>query len=73
MRSVELTLNGLILRPISNLVGLPLILNGNQELLDGKGIAVQDYKKIGIAFEKINNSTVVQKVKDIYNILTPKN
>jgi hypothetical protein len=73
MRGVELTLNGLILRPISNLVGLPLILNGNQELLDGKGIAVQDYKKIGIAFEKINNSTVVQKVKDIYNILTPKN
>lgn len=64
MRGVEMTLNGLI----SNLVGLPLILNGTQEFLDGKGIAVQDYKKIGVAFERISNSTVVKKVKDIYNI-----
>jgi hypothetical protein len=73
MRGVEVTLNGLILGPISNLVGLPLILNGTQELLDGKGIALQDYKKIGIAFERISNSNVVKKVKDIYNILTSKN
>ena len=34
--------------------GLPLILNGTQELLDGKGIAIKDYKKIGITFERIS-------------------
>ena len=42
MRGVEITLNGLFLRPISNLVGLPIILNGTQELLDGKGISLQE-------------------------------
>jgi hypothetical protein len=69
MRVVEMTLNGLILRPISNLVGLPLILNGTQKLLDGKGITIQDYKKIEIAFDRISNSIVVRKAKDIYNVL----
>lgn len=73
MRGVEIVLNGLILEPLSNVVGLPLILNGTQELLDGKGILVRDYVKIGIAFERISNSTLVKKVKDIYNILTSKN
>jgi hypothetical protein len=69
MRDVEITLNGLILRLISNIVGLPLILNVTQELLDGKGIAVQDYKNIGVAFERIINSKQFKKIKDIYNFL----
>lgn len=33
MRGLEITVNGLILRPISNVLGLPLILNGTQEIL----------------------------------------
>lgn len=40
MRGVETTLNDLILGPISNVIGLPLILNGTQEMLAGKGISV---------------------------------
>ncbi len=62
-------LNGLILRPISNFVGLPLILNGTQEMLNGQGISLQEYTKIGIAFEKITNSTAIKKAKGIYKIL----
>ncbi len=50
MKGVEITLNGLILRPISNVIGLPLILNGTQEMLAGKGLSLQEYTKIGIAF-----------------------
>ena len=72
MRGVEITLNGLILRPLSNLVGLPLILNGTQEMLDGKGISLQEYTKIGIAFERLSNSTAVKKTRKIYGILTSK-
>jgi hypothetical protein len=70
MRGVEITLNSLILRPISNLVGLPLILNGTQEMLAGKGISFQEYAKIGIAFGRLSNSTVVKKTRKIYDILT---
>ena len=40
MRGVEITLNGLILRPISNVIGLPLILNGTQEMLAGKKLSI---------------------------------
>jgi hypothetical protein len=72
MRGVEITLNGLILRPISNLLGLPLILNGTQEMLAGKGISLQEYTKIGIAFERLSNSTAVKKTRKIYGILTSK-
>ena len=72
MRGVEITLNGLILRPISNLVGLPIILNGTQEMLGGKGISLQEYTKIGIAFERLSNSTAVKKTRKIYGILTSK-
>ena len=69
MRGVEITLNGLILRPISNLVGIPLILNGTQEMLVGKGLSLQEYTKIGIAFERLTNSTTVKKIKKIYKTL----
>jgi hypothetical protein len=72
MRGVEITLNGLILRPISNVIGLPLILNGTQEMLAGKGLSIQEYTKIGIAFERISNSTIVKKGKKIYKIIRSK-
>lgn len=72
MRGVEMVLNGLILRPISNQIGLPLVLNGTQEILAGKGLSVQDYSKIGIAFERIASSKKVKKLKDIYKIIRRK-
>ena len=40
MIGVEITLNILILRPISNVIGLPVILNGTQEMLVGKGLSL---------------------------------
>ena len=72
MRGVEITLNGLILRPISNVIGLPLILNGTQEMLVGKGLSIQEFTKIGIAFERITNSTIVKKSRKIYRIIRDK-
>ena len=69
MRGVEVTLNGVLLRPISNVIGVPLILNGTQEVLNGKGLSSEDYAKIGFAFERIVNSTVVKKGKKILKIL----
>jgi len=66
MRGVEITLNGLLLRPISNVVGLPFLFNGTQEILAGKGLSLEDYTKIGIAFERIRNSTVVPKTRKTY-------
>lgn len=41
MRDVEITLNGLIFRPISDTIGLPLVLNGTQEMLAGKRLSIQ--------------------------------
>ena len=73
MRGIEITLNGLILRPISNLVGLPLILNGTQEMFAGKELSVEEYIKIGIAFKRISNSTIVKKAKKIFQIIYDKN
>lgn len=72
MRGVEITLNGIILRPISNLIGLPLILNGTQEMLAGKGLSIEEYAKIGIAFERISNSNIIRKGKKIYRIILDK-
>lgn len=72
MRGVEITLNGLILRPISNVIGLPLLLNGTQEMLAGKGLSIEEYTKIGIAFERITNSTILKKIKTIYKIIRSK-
>ena len=72
MRGVEITLNGLILRPLSKVVGLPLILNGTQGVLTGKGLSIEEYTKIGIAFERISNSTIVEKAKKIYKIIRSK-
>jgi len=72
MRGVEITLNGLVLRPLSNLIGLPLILNGTQEILNGKGLSLQEYAKIGIAFERITNSKIFKKGQKILAILRDK-
>jgi hypothetical protein len=72
MRGVEIVLNGLALRPLSNLVGVPLMLNGTQEMISGIGISVQDYSKVAFAFERLTNSTVVQKIKKIYKVLLTK-
>ena len=59
MRGVEIVLNGLALRPLSNLVGVPLMLNGTQEMISGIGISFQEYSKVAFAFERLTNSTVV--------------
>ena len=72
MRGVEITLNGLLLRPLSNRIGIPLVLNGTQEMLRGKGLSVDEYAKIGLAFERINNSRIVQKTKRILEIIREK-
>ena len=72
MRGVEITLNGLILRPVSNVIGLPFILNGTQEMLKGKGLSMQEYTKLGIALERITNSTIFKKSKKIYRIIRDK-
>ena len=73
MAGVEMTLNGLILRPISHIVGLPLILNGTQELIHGKGLSIQDYAAIGVAFDQISNSTLMKKIRKIYKVIREKN
>ena len=57
MRGVEITLNGLFLQPLSNFTGFPLILNGTNEILAGKGIKITDYAQISIAFERVSNVT----------------
>lgn len=72
MRGVEITLNGLILRPISNTIGIPLVLNGTQEMLAGKGVSIQEYTKIGIAFERISNSKIIKKTKKIFRVIRDK-
>lgn len=72
MRGVEIVLNGLILGPISNVTGLPVILNGTQQMLAGKGLSIQKYTKVGIAFERIINSKIVKKGKKIYDIIFTK-
>ena len=69
MRGVEIVLNGIVLRPISHLTGLPVVLNGTQELLNGKGLDIRDYNKIGEAFEQLKNSKAISKAKEIYAIL----
>jgi len=72
MRVVEITLNNLILKPISNVVSLPLILNDTQEMIAGKGLSLEEYTKIEIAFERISNSTIVKKTKKTYKIIRNK-
>ena len=71
MRGVEITLNGLFLQPLSNVTGFPLMLNGTNEILAGKGIDIRDYAKISIAFERVANITSknAKRVKKVYNAI----
>lgn len=41
-------------------------------MLAGKGLAIQEYTKIGIAFDRISNSTLVKKTRKIYKIIRDK-
>lgn len=69
MRMIEVTLNGLILQPISELTGFPLILNNTKELLVRKGINITDYAKISFAFERVSTSAAKKskRLKQIIN------
>jgi len=71
MRGVEITLNGLILQPLSNLTGFPLILNGTNEIIAGKGINIKDYAKINLAFERVSNVTSknTRRLKKVYDAI----
>lgn len=72
MKGVEIVLNNLILTPISNVVGLPLMINGTDTVLQGKGISVQNYLQIAASFERITNSTAVRKIRKIHSVLRAK-
>lgn len=72
MRVVEVVLNGLILGPIANRTGLPIILNGTAEVTVGMGLTVKEYSKMGTAFEKFINSKFLKKIKKIYKIILSK-
>ena len=72
MRCVEITLNGLILRPVSNVIGLPLILNGTQEVLTGKGLTWSESAKIGLALERLANSRVGKKAIKLWKVFREK-
>lgn len=65
MWGVEITLNGLVLSPISNVTGLPLMLNGTHEVLTGKGLSVQEYVKMGVAMQRF--SKLIEKLKKAYD------
>ena len=67
MRGIEVVANKLMLVPLSNLVGVPLILNGTQELLKGKGIPLKRYAKISVAFDRVTNMAVVKKVLNSFS------
>ena len=41
-------------------------------MLASKGLSIQEYTKIGIAFERISNSTIVEKGRKIYRIIRDK-
>lgn len=68
MRGVEIVLNGIILQPLSNVIGMPLMLNGTQEILHGQGMKFEDYGKISFAFNRIVNSKVIKKIKETCKI-----
>lgn len=72
MKFTEIILNGLILRPISNVIVLPLIINGTDQMRNAKCLSFQDYTKIGLAFERIVNSTFVKKAKKNLDIFWGK-
>jgi len=72
MKGFEIVVNGVILRPVSNIIGLPLVLSGTAEMMSGIGISLKEYSKIALAFERIMNSKGVGKIKKIYKIIRGK-
>ena len=41
-------------------------------MLNGKGISIEEYVKIGIAFERLTNSTKIKKIQQIMKIIRSK-
>ena len=41
-------------------------------MLAGKGLSIEEYTKIGIAFERIRNSNIFRKGRKIYRIIHDK-
>ena len=72
MKCVELVLNGCVLRPVSQVLGLPLLLNATDELTNGIGIPIEEYAKIGLAFEHLSNSAFLKKLKRVWTVLKGK-
>ena len=72
MWGAEQLFNRVIFTPLSNVIGLPLILNGTEKLMKGPGFSVQNYTAIGLAFERIYNSTLLRKARKIYNVIRGK-
>ena len=48
----------------------PLILNGMNEVLKGKGINIKYYAKISISFERVSN-LALKNVKRIKKLMMP--
>jgi hypothetical protein len=69
MRLVEEVMNGLVLRPVSNLVGMPLLLNGTKEMVSGIGIPIKEYLKIAEGLERLTNTKVYKKALKVYKII----
>jgi hypothetical protein len=59
MKGVEVVVNGLILKPLSRTIGLPLILNGTEQVLHGKGISIEEWTQIGTSYQRITNSQLI--------------
>ena len=72
MKGVEIVLNGLLLRPLSHVVGVPFMLNGTKEIVSGVGIPVKEYSEIAFALERLMNSRAVQKINKIWKVLREK-
>ena len=72
MRMVEIRVNELFLRLILNKIGLSFILNGTQEILNGKGLMIQEHARIGFAFERVVNSNVFKKLKKFMKLFVIK-
>lgn len=72
MIEIEVIVNGLILGPISRTTGLPMMLNSIQEIIKCQGLELSYYNRIGVAFDRINNSKFVGKIKDIIIIIMEK-
>lgn len=72
MWGVELVANSLVLKPVSNLIGLPMVVNGTQTMLNGEGLPVREYAKIGAAYKRLVESNWFKKARKIAQIIGSK-